>query len=460
MQRDRPQVGEEGEPLGVVAEEVVGARGDGAQPPRGEVGGALLEERLAGDAVGVAVDDERPVAQIGEDRGGDRAVVADQVPLGVPLPRPVDLVEVGQLEREGGGRRRLFVARRVVRRAGGRQALLRPLVVAQAEEDRMAQVAPLGPLLVAHLADQLGVDPHDALARHLGERPRPLRRLQAGADLGHLALGEAGAHGAGVVPPLAPAQAQVQLAEAARAGRKPEDREVGRAVDPHLQPVGRVAAPVLRIGPLGDDALEPEPLDRRVEVLAALEHLLRTADRRRLWAEHAPQQRLAVGERERPQVVAGERQEVEGEERRRRRRGRVRGVDRAGALAAPLQALEARPAAFVQDHRLAVEDQVEGERRDRAGELGEDRRRRAPATVEQARLPVPPLGEHPEAVVFELEEPSGRGERTFACLRFHYRDRRRVDICFWYVQFFYLGKDLAQRTRCIGFPLDLRGHGK
>ena len=59
---------------------------------------APLEERLAGDAVRIAVEHQRAVAQEGEQPGGDGAVILDQIPLGDPLARPENLVEIGELD--------------------------------------------------------------------------------------------------------------------------------------------------------------------------------------------------------------------------------------------------------------------------------------------------------------------------------------------------------------------------
>src|SRR5439155_13279756 len=91
-------------------------------------------------------------------RGGDRAVELDQVALRVSLVRPEDLLEVR--EADGGvlGRRRSGRSRKRGRRSFD-VAVLDALVVAQPQKHRMSQAAIVGPLLEAHLADDLGLDP-------------------------------------------------------------------------------------------------------------------------------------------------------------------------------------------------------------------------------------------------------------------------------------------------------------
>ena len=61
-----------------------------------ETANTLLEKALAVDPVGVARQHDRPVLEIREDPVAHRAVVLDQVPLGVPLLGPEHLREVGE----------------------------------------------------------------------------------------------------------------------------------------------------------------------------------------------------------------------------------------------------------------------------------------------------------------------------------------------------------------------------
>ena len=68
--------------------------------PVGHVlGRVLLEEVAARDPVGIALHRERPVLQVRQQDGRNRAVVGEQVALRDPVVREEDLVEVGELER-------------------------------------------------------------------------------------------------------------------------------------------------------------------------------------------------------------------------------------------------------------------------------------------------------------------------------------------------------------------------
>src|SRR6185436_13593952 len=120
-------------------------------------------------------------------------------------------------------------------------------------EDRVAEVAAGRPLLVADLADQLGLDPdHLAARRARHGRARAAGVVEAAADLGHLLAVEAGPHRSRVRPAAPLPDSEMETAEAVAPGRlEAEDGQVGRAVHPELQPVGRVAGAVRRIRPLG-----------------------------------------------------------------------------------------------------------------------------------------------------------------------------------------------------------------
>src|SRR5690606_14895780 len=67
----------------------------GGDPVGHALGGALLVEPLAGDAVGVALEGGGPLAQGAQQAGGDRLVVARHVQLGVAALREEDLVRAG-----------------------------------------------------------------------------------------------------------------------------------------------------------------------------------------------------------------------------------------------------------------------------------------------------------------------------------------------------------------------------
>ncbi len=68
----------------------------GGDPVGHALGGALLVEPLAGDAVRVALQGGGPLAQGAQDAGGDGLVVAREVELGVAALREEDLAGVGQ----------------------------------------------------------------------------------------------------------------------------------------------------------------------------------------------------------------------------------------------------------------------------------------------------------------------------------------------------------------------------
>ena len=177
----------------------------------------LLEERLAGRAVGVAAHRERPVLQVRHEHRRDRAVVREQVALRDPLVRPEDLVEVRELERAlplpDLVRQRLLLAH-----------LLRRLVLAQTLERRRAQVAVVRPLGEDDLADEPRLDPDDvALAdarqlRHLANGDvGALERPQLREQLVDRPVGEAGADVADVLELAAAVDAEDQRAERAGA---------------------------------------------------------------------------------------------------------------------------------------------------------------------------------------------------------------------------------------------------
>src|SRR5207248_174503 len=105
VQLDRRHVGHPHQRGQVVAEAVVdgaavavagyGRRGHPLRPVRGA---ALLVEVLLVDAVGVALERQRPLLQMRQQSTGDPRVVVDDPALGEPCLRIEDLVEVGELE--------------------------------------------------------------------------------------------------------------------------------------------------------------------------------------------------------------------------------------------------------------------------------------------------------------------------------------------------------------------------
>src|SRR5215471_9929488 len=69
-----------------------------AHPVRKVPGDVLLHDALAGDAVWIAVHDQRPVPQIGDDRGSHLPVVLDEISLADPVIREEQLVGACHLD--------------------------------------------------------------------------------------------------------------------------------------------------------------------------------------------------------------------------------------------------------------------------------------------------------------------------------------------------------------------------
>ena len=106
VEHDRGEVGHVHQRVGLLHDEVLDVAlrglapdGLGLDPVRRVTRRVLLVElRLALDAVGVARQHQRPIAQVGKHGRGDRAVVVDEIALGVTLPGPEHLAEVAELE--------------------------------------------------------------------------------------------------------------------------------------------------------------------------------------------------------------------------------------------------------------------------------------------------------------------------------------------------------------------------
>ena len=123
VQRDRPQVGDVLQRQVVVADEIANVAlrffapdADGADPLRRELRGVRLVERFPIDTVGDSRHDERTIAQVRQQPGGDCLVILDQVALRVSLLGPVDLLEVREVDRFA----RAVIPREPVRYAQGR----------------------------------------------------------------------------------------------------------------------------------------------------------------------------------------------------------------------------------------------------------------------------------------------------------------------------------------------------
>ena len=105
MELERGELGHPDQGRALVAQAVVDVALVAPAPHRGGLDpvrpvrrAALLEEGACLDAVRIALQGQRPVAEVGEDRVGDPRVVVDHLALGEAALGPQHLVEVGQLE--------------------------------------------------------------------------------------------------------------------------------------------------------------------------------------------------------------------------------------------------------------------------------------------------------------------------------------------------------------------------
>src|SRR5207245_691467 len=117
-------------------------------------------------------------------------------------------------------------------------------------------------------------------------------------------------------------------------------------------------------------------------------------------------------ERQRPNVVAFEREQIEHIQNGRGLNRRTPHLERPGHFGAVLEALEARPACLVRDAQLAVEDEpLVREGRQGAGDLGERGRDVVSVTRDEPRLSSLAAAADAVPVELELEQPSGFRER-------------------------------------------------
>lgn len=125
--------------------------------------------------------------------------------------------------------------------------------------------------------------------------------------------------------------------------------------------------------------------------------------------------------------MASQGEQVERMHRRRKRHRGALHVERTRELRALKQPLEARLPLCVHTHYLAVEHHVAFRKlREGARDVREGLGRVTAAAQDEHGLALLPLGEHPEAIVLELEQPAGRGERLLAVLRQHQLDVGRA----------------------------------
>ena len=266
------------------------------------------------------------------------------------------------------------------------------------------------PGLLGDGAREGGCGPHAPLER--GAHVLELRRGEPAAD-------PARVHQLAILP-----GAEVQRSEpGARAlgPREAHDHEVVNPVRADLEPVGRAAGAIRRVRLLGDDALEPEPHHLLVQRLAVGPEVLEVFD----WthARYDPlEQRGPLLERQRPEVEALEREQVEYVQHRRRLDGGASHFERPRDLGAVLQSLEHGPPRLVRHHQLAIEDEPFVRERDEgARNLGERPRDVVAVARDEPRPASPPLSPSADTVPVELqlEQPPRLRERSLARLREH-----------------------------------------
>ena len=323
--------------------------------------GVLLVEAGAPIARGAADEAQGPIRHVRHHEGRDRLVVAREPELGdrlAAIEHAVRMREPDPGHRDGAvaaardRARRLRHAARLAHDLGGR------LVLAEALERGMAQQAVAGPLGERDLGHQLRLHP----VRAARGRARAVRRERGGAPLEPAqaraqalegGVVEAGADAAGVDETAV----AVVHAEEQRAKLGARTLRVGIAADHellpghalHLEPRRSPAGRVGRVPPLGDDALEAQPAGAVIHALPGDVEVLGVAEVAPPAFEQTGQPRLALHQRQGPQVGPVEEQQVEGH------------VDEDPArleLIALLERLEPRDPGPIQDHDLAVEQRL------------------------------------------------------------------------------------------------------
>ena len=386
VQRDAAHVDHVEQRLDVVADEIVvllSGHARGSNPGGNEVRRVLLIKALSRDAVGIAGQHHRPIAQVRQQPGRDVPVIVDEIALGVPLLGPEDLVEVGEGD--------LALHRRHRRRRFRRDAVERRLVGAESQERRLSKQASLGNFLISNLHDELRLDPGvpGATGQRAGARRcRDAQRLQLGARLRHFLLAEPAADFSHVKELAVARDRDVHRAESGArsfALAETDDREIANAIDADLLPVAKAPAAVRRLRAFGDDAFQPQLAHAGKQSATAAFHVIHQTDgsNRR---NQPRQQSFTLDQRQRAQVELFEGEQIEEEERRRQLGRCTLDVPRRGEQRALLQPLENRPPGFVQHRDLAVGDESIGRKREqRARQIGKDRRRVRAAPVEHAR---------------------------------------------------------------------------
>ena len=198
----------------------------------------LLEERLPTEAVRQPHQRQRPVGRDRQHPVGDRLVITGEVQLGRAVRRKNH--SFGMRDGDAGDGHAL-----AIRDGCGfvHLHLHRGLVLAQAQEGGVAQLAVLGHFAVAHLGQQFRPHPDRApgVGRAFRQRHRPFQRREAAGDVGLRGGVEAGPDLAAIGPAAALAGRQQQRGKgpaALVAGLPADDHELGPALAFGLKPCG------------------------------------------------------------------------------------------------------------------------------------------------------------------------------------------------------------------------------
>ena len=125
----------------------------------------FLKEALAFDAVGMAIENQRPIPEIRKDNIGDTIIISNDIALRVTLFGPKHLVKMGQ-DNFGHGLAASTALSPEFSLSLPHDIFCR-LVASHADKRRMAHMSILGPLGELHFADQFRFHPRGrALVRY------------------------------------------------------------------------------------------------------------------------------------------------------------------------------------------------------------------------------------------------------------------------------------------------------
>ena len=359
----------------------------------------LLEKALLGATLRAADEADRAARHVRQHDRRDRGIIVGKVALGRLRFGKDDAVAVADPHVGGRAGRRLLRLRSHV---------LRLLVLAQADEARVAHRSAGGIFGEGDFGDEVGGQPADVARRRAFDRQRRgLARTarELARQRRHRRSVEAGADIALVDQRIALALREEQRGEGARLRRRrlpADDDEFLAAGAFDLDPVARPAAGIGSIGALRDDAFLPRAAHRRIQAFARADDMVGDRDRRRGGAQQRFEPFLAFEIAQLRQRLAILFEQVEGEEVQ-RRIGILRAM---AALDHRLQRREIGIARTVIGDDLSVDQarrQVErgelrGERRELVGPVEAVSRmdaHRAPRRRDERAI----------AVIFDLVEP-------------------------------------------------------